>query len=373
MTVTGGDSSTSDDAFVVEMLRGTAREFLEANVRLEDVAADADASQRELHGRLWPEIAEMGWIGVGVPEELGGAGLGLAAEAVLHEECGRALFPGAFLTETALAAPALLTDEAGLSRLVGGEATFAVAWAEPGGPMALGDVAAVRCAAARGESGWTVNGTKTQVIDGDLADELIVVARDAQGPALFSVDCGAPGITREPCPSSDGTRRLTTIRLENVPAQLIASGEQALIAVARMRTRALLAIAYESLGLAERILADAVAYACAREQFGRPIGAFQAISVPLADRYVEVASARILAQWAVAAIAADDPHAGLAAEIAKTQCAEAARHTAEVASQVFGAIAFTWEHHLHRYLRRALFNERFEFTPRSTAAGWRAR
>ena len=105
MTIAGGDSVR---AMTPSSSRccGTPRvRFLEANVRLEDVAADADAEHRELHARRWSAIAEMGWIGVGVPEEFGGAGLGLAAEAILHEEFGRALYPGAFLSGTALAAP----------------------------------------------------------------------------------------------------------------------------------------------------------------------------------------------------------------------------------------------------------------------------
>jgi alkylation response protein AidB-like acyl-CoA dehydrogenase len=152
--------------------------------------------------------------------------------------------------------------------------------------------------------------------------------------------------------------------MQRVPARPITSGQEALSAITRMRIRALLAVAHESLGLAERILADSVNHACARVQFGRAIGAFQAISVPLADCYVEIATARALAQWAVTSVEAGDRHANLATEIAKTFCAEAAVHTAEVASQVFGAIAFTWEHHLHRYLRRALFNEQFEIAPR---------
>jgi alkylation response protein AidB-like acyl-CoA dehydrogenase len=231
-------------------------------------------------------------------------------------------------------------------------------------PVSLDNADSVTCAATPGEQTWSVTGVKTQIMDADLADEFIVVARDEYGPALLALEASAPGIRHEPCGGGDGTRRLWAIRMQQAAARHIASGEDALTAITRMRIRALLAVAHESLGLAERMLADAVSYARAREQFGRAIGAFQAISVPLADCYVEIATARALTQWAVTAVEIGDRHATVASETAKTQCAEAAVHTAEVASQVFGAIAFTWEHHLHRYLRRALFNEQFEIAPR---------
>jgi alkylation response protein AidB-like acyl-CoA dehydrogenase len=265
----------------------------------------------------WAELAELGWLGVSIPEELGGAGLGFLEEAVLFEELGRALYAGPYFATVGLALPALGDEQ--LARVASGDERWS---AEVDGLVP--DLAAVD---------WVVT------------------------------DGGAARAEGETLPTMDETR----------PLGRLANGERRPLAGSLDRPRALAALACEAVGIAQKALELGVQHAQDRQQFGRPIGVYQAVSHKLADTYVETELARSLAYWAAWCVAEDDEQAPVAAAAAKAFASEAAVAACERAIQVHGGIGFTWEHVLHRYYKRAQWIESFCGFPaaqRAEVAAW---
>lgn len=353
------------DLGVRDMLRETAAKVLAARVPREGVAARADAADVSLDRKLWSELASLGWTGLGLGESQGGADLSLADRSILFEELGRALADVPFFSGVALATPAARHDDVLAARICAGTSIVTLAWAETGSiSLTSGTVATT----AQGpDDAITLTGVKVRVPDLGVCDEAIVSARGADGIGLFLVRLDAPGVTCLPEPSIDGSRRSGTLELREVSATLLVEVERTAPIMARIAREGCVALSYEALGLAEGVLRDAAAYATNRYQFGKPIGSFQAVAGPLAERYVAIELARALVEWA--AVACDrDEDADVAVAAAKAACAEAAICTVEVAIQVAGAIGFTWEHHYHRFLRRALWIDQFEGTARTHRA-----
>ncbi|MCP2336427.1 acyl-CoA dehydrogenase family protein [Actinomadura rupiterrae] len=317
--------------------------------------ATRDGFDRELWRRM---AGELGLQGLAVPEEHGGSGFGVRELAVVFEEMGRVLYCGPFLATVGLALPALLaagaTDD--LPGIADGTTIATLAWTEDDRWAAP---PAMTCEDGR------LTGTKTYVLDGHTADLVLVTARtgtstgtgtdtgsgSGTGVALFAVDGDAPGLTRTPLPTLDQTRKLARLHFENVDALLISSDAEAVLARARDVAAALLAA--EQVGGAERALQMTVDYAKVREQFGRPIGSFQAVKHRCADMFVQVESAR--SAMLNAAAAADDSPGELpvAAALAKAFCSDAYFHVAGETIQLHGGIGFTWEHDAHLYFKRA--------------------
>jgi alkylation response protein AidB-like acyl-CoA dehydrogenase len=245
------------------------------------------------------ELRELGWLGVSVPEERGGGGLSFVDEAILFEEAGRALYSGPFLT-TAVVLPALREVD---------------------------------------ENAWSVE------VDGlvphlDTVDQVLredMTAVQAAGETLATVD---------------ETRPLG--KLVSPEHEVSLDGDFEVV-----RLRLLAALAVEAVGVAQKALELGVAYVSDREQFGKKIGTYQAVSHPLADTYVETELARSLAYWAAWCVAVDDQQAPVAVAAAKAQAAEAAVAACERSIQVHGGIGFTWEHVLHRYYKRAQWIDAF--------------
>jgi len=289
-----------------EQLRREARTFLADRYPFERVAelADSDAGWDEAS---WQELAGLGWIGVSVPEEAGGAGLGFLEEAVLFEELGRVLFPGPYFATVALALPELPAE---LQREV-----------------------------VEGKTRWSASLDGALVPDLALVDR-VLVARDGKLVAV-----AAEGETLD---TMDSTRRL---------GRLAGGGDGEEVgdasAIDRMRTRAFAALALEAVGMSQRALELAVEHAKTREQFGKPIGIYQAVSHRLADSYALTELARSLAYWAAWAVSEDDDEAPLAAAAAKAYAGDVAVTVCEYSIQAHGGIGFTWEHPLHRYYKRA--------------------
>jgi alkylation response protein AidB-like acyl-CoA dehydrogenase len=299
-----------------ELLRRQARSFLAERVSAERVAELAD-SEVGWDPDSWQALAELGWLGVSVAEEEGGAGLGFVEEAVLIEELGRALYPGPYLSTVALALPLLPSE--------------------------------LRREAAAGERRWSV------ALDGPLVPALASVDRVVAVRSGRLVAVPARG---ETVPTVDATRRFG--RLDDGEGEDLGPAE----ALEAARPRVLAALAVEAVGVAQRALELAVAHARERQQFGRPIGVYQAVSHRLADTYVDVELSRSLAYWAAWCVAAGDDQAPLAAAAAKSYATEAAVAACERSIQIHGGIGFTWEHVLHRYYKRALWLESFAGSPR---------
>ncbi|WP_329252679.1 acyl-CoA dehydrogenase family protein [Streptomyces canus] len=306
---------------------------------------------------LWRRMGtELGLQGLAVPEEYGGAGCGPVEVGVVMEEMGRALLCAPFLSSAVLATTTLLrcADEEARKRLLPGLAS-----GELVGTLALTedsarwDAAGVRLTARESDGRWLLTGHKTFVLDGATADVVLTVARTGDGIGVFWVDGDASGLTREPLPTMDPTRRQARLDYRDVPATRLRTHGDGWDLVSEVLDRAAVALAAEQVGVATRALDMAVEYAKVRHQFGRPIGSFQAVKHLLADVLLEVESARAAAHYALLASETEDPELPAVASLAKAFCSDACVQATEQNIQVHGGIGFTWEHPAHLYLKRA--------------------
>jgi len=342
-----------------DQLRAQARSFLEKHYppsRLAEIATSLDGWDRA----SWPELARLGWTGASIPEAQGGAGLGFVEEAIVFEELGRALYSGPYFSTIALALPALACAPDLLSKVASGALTATLASHEPGPFWPAANAGGAALEARRAGGRWLVRGKTGLVPDAGSVDAFVVLARGPDGIGLFLVQRHDTGPQLRVLDTVDASRRLARVTFADDEALLLAAPPAAAKIIARTRRRALAALALEAVGVASQALALGVEHAKSREQFGRPIGAYQAVSHKLADTYVETEMARSLAYWAAWCIAEDDGQAELAASAAKTYAAEAAVAACERAIQVHGGMGFTWDHPLHRYYKRALWIESFD-------------
>jgi alkylation response protein AidB-like acyl-CoA dehydrogenase len=348
-----------------EALRAAARAFLADTVSLERVGALADG-EPGWDPAVWPELAELGWLGLSVPEEAGGAGAGLLEESIVFEEAAAALLPSPLFGTVALALPAVVAagDAALVGEVVGGRRRLAFAWAERGGPVRLADAAAARLSATPAESsGWSLSGTKSWVPDLTWAQSAVVVGAAPDGPGLFLVDLAGHGVTVTPRETVDATRRLADLTLDGAPARLLVGGQRALEVLVQTRQRALVLAAAEAVGIATRMLTLARDHAATRQQFGRVIGTYQAISHRIADLYTSVELARSLLIWAGWTVDHGDPDAALAVSAVASKAASVAVSASETAIQVHGGIGMTWDAGIHRHYKRALALEVLDGPP----------
>jgi alkylation response protein AidB-like acyl-CoA dehydrogenase len=342
-----------------EMLREQAASFLTSKFPPERVVELAE-SDDPFDAASYREMAELGWIGLSVPEESGGAGFGFLEEAVLFEELGKALYPGPFFSTVGLALPALVKDSEALARVISGDAAATLAVAEPGGARSLADLEGLGTKAEGSNGSWSLTGEKILVPDLGSAELVVVVAAASDGPALYLVDRKDAEFSVGS--TTDSTRRLGTLNLSGTLAKLLAEGADARSLIDRIRLRALAALALEAVGVAQHALDLALNHAKERKQFDKPIGTYQAVSHQVADTYVDTELARSLAYWAAWCVAESDGQAPVATAAAKAAASEAAVKAAERSIQVHGGIGFTWEHILHRYYKRAQWIEAYEGT-----------
>jgi alkylation response protein AidB-like acyl-CoA dehydrogenase len=273
---------------------------------------------------------------------------------------GGALLVAPYFATVALAGQVLAAsgDEDAMARwlpgIADGSLTATVAVAEDSGSWDLGEIAA---SAQRAGGGWVVRGSKFFVIDGHVADLLLVVANAPDGPGVFAVERGAEGLQSARLDTLDLTRALASVTLHGTPAVRVGAGQDAAGWLSRGRDLVQAALAAEQLGGAARCLDLAVAYAKVREQFGRPIGSFQAIKHKCANLLLEVECGRSAVYHASEALAEGQPDAALAAALAYTYCSRAFTQAAKECIQIHGGIGCTWEHDAHLYLRRAKSSE----------------
>ncbi|TDC55617.1 acyl-CoA dehydrogenase [Actinomadura sp. KC345] len=340
-------------------LRAVVRRLAQEYSSESDVRAVMD-TERGFDPAAWERMAdELELIGLAVPEQYGGSGFGVAELTIVLEEMGAALFCAPYLSTVVLAAQALALagdDLAAeyLPRIVRGNTIATVALPDP---IAGRDPRRWPVAAERLHTGWRLSGRQEFVLDGHTADLIIFPASTPAGLSLFTVDADAPGLHRRPMPTLDRTRRQAVIELHDAPGRLLGEPGSAEHVLDRVLDTALIALAAEQVGGAQRCLDAAVAHAKHRHQFGRPIGSFQGIKHKCADMVIAVEFARSAALHA-AWCAVNDP-AGLreTASLAKATCSEAFVHVAEENIQVHGGMGFTWEHPAHLYYRRAKSSE----------------
>jgi alkylation response protein AidB-like acyl-CoA dehydrogenase len=322
--------------------------------RVRELMASADGSTPA----DWARVTELGWVGLATDEELGGAGYGNAERALLFEELGAALFPAPLLATGVLAVDVLgaLSStpprDALLATLLDGSsrATLVAMGDLLSGSSPVGDRRAVVAA-----DGFTLSGDGGLVLDGAGADTLIVVAEvtGQDGPGLFAVDGGGPGVTREAITLIDETRRVARVSFSAAPAERVDAGDEALDALRTTLDRARVALAAELVGAAQHCLDATVDYLQQRRQFGVPIGSFQALKHRCADMAMAVEEARQAVYLAADAIDEDDPAAATASAAGKLAAGEAFLHVAGETIQLHGGIGFTWDHEAHLYYKRA--------------------
>ncbi|MBW2229404.1 MAG: acyl-CoA/acyl-ACP dehydrogenase [Deltaproteobacteria bacterium] len=353
-----------------EELRSIARAFLEEHCGSEQVRK-AMESELGFDAALWQQIgAELGWTSVHIPESYGGLGLGYVELVALMEIMGEVLVCAPFFSSIALGANALI--EAGteaqqqehLPGIAGGATRATLAFA---GQSGRADADAIGVRARRDGDDYVLDGIHSFVLDGHSADLVIVAARaegstGGDGVSLFALPGGHAGLARRPLPTMDQTRRLAELTFSSarVPAAALMGEEGgAWPALSRTLQLACVALAAEQVGGAQRCLDSSVAYACEREQFGRPIGSFQAIKHKCADMMVEVESARSAAYYAGCVAAERSDELAACASLAKAYCSDAYFRCAADAIQIHGGVGFTWEYDCHLHLKRAKSSESF--------------
>jgi alkylation response protein AidB-like acyl-CoA dehydrogenase len=336
---------SGDQEAVRDAIRDVLREQA-AMERVRTVMATADG----FDAGLWTTAAELGWFGLAIPEAAGGAGYGLPEAMVLFVELGRTLAPGPWLG-TVVAAQALADRAPGsdvLRGLLHGQQRIAM----------------IDDPRDRLGTALTADGADDGVLDGGLATAFLLLgSRSAR-----LVEARRATVAARPC--IDPTRRLASVRFEHAPAEVLGDDAEAL------RRRAAVLAAAEAAGVAERTLEMSVAYAKVREQFGRPIGSFQAIKHRCADMAVRAEVARSAVTYAAVAMAEDLAEAPLAVHIAKSLATDAAIVNATDNVQNHGGIGYTWEAEPHLFLKRARLLEhvlgtRMEHLD-AIAAPWRA-
>ncbi len=337
-----------------QAIKSTAHDFLAARYKSERIRELA-GSENGFEQSDWDEMAELGWPGLALPEEWGGQGLGVVDLAVLFEEMGYALAPSPLLSTTlvGLALTHCASDdqrERYLRPLAVGEKRGAPALWDAGSP---GNPGAFAMEAKAGGDGVVLDGEKVLAPDAALADFFVVATSDGK---RHLVDSGADGVTVTAEPSIDLTRRLYSVRFEGVEVAAADTMPAEGADYFPVFFRICVAIAAESTGIAQRTMEMAVEYAKDRQQFGRPIGAYQAVSHRCAQMLLETENARSAVYGAAWAADAEPDSLPLAASMAKAYASDAGWRVPDASIQVHGGIGFTWEHDLHFFLKRGKAN-----------------
>src|ERR1700716_2949409 len=339
-----------------KQLRDEARKFLAEKCPPKAVRTVLDGKQT-YDRELWKGLADMGFLGVAIPEEFGGTGAGHLELCVIAEEMGRALAPVPFSSTVYLAAEAIqlagsdAQKSKWLSAMASGGAIGTLALFEGSGNPSP---QAINLSAANG----VLDGVKKPVPDGAIADFAIVAARTASTGretdiSLFLVDLASEGVETKPLTNLDPSRGQAEISFRNCKAEPLGPASEGWSILSRVLDRAAVLLAFEQVGGADRALEMGRDYALDRIAFGRPIGSFQAVKHMLADMYVSATLARsncYYGAWALSTNASELPEAAAAARISATQ---AFQHCAKNNIQVHGGMGFTWEFDCHMYYRRS--------------------
>jgi alkylation response protein AidB-like acyl-CoA dehydrogenase len=343
-----------------EELRRAVRRFLEDKSPSTEVRRLMETTEG-YDPAVWSQMAnQLGLQAITIPEEYGGAGFGYVELVVVLEEMGRSLVCAPYFSTVALAANALLAsgDKAAqaeyLPGIASGETVATLAFTEETGRW---DLEGVTLPASRRGDSWSLDGTKSYVLDGHRANLVLVAARTEGGLSLFAVAGDADGLERTPLATMDQTRKQARLGFSGVSARLVGSEGGAGPVMSKTLDLAAVALAAEQVGGAQRVLEMSVEYAKSRIQFGRPIGSFQAIKHKCADMLLEIESAKSAAYYAGWAAAEDNDELPVTACLAKAYCSEAYFHAAAENIQIHGGIGFTWEHDAHLYFKRAKSSE----------------
>jgi alkylation response protein AidB-like acyl-CoA dehydrogenase len=337
------------------LLKNAARSFLDEHAKAATVRQLWDDPRGESES-LWKDMAQLGWLGLSLPEAHGGSGLGMVETAIVLDEIGRAALPTPYWP-TVLAATAI--EQSGtdaqkkrwLPAVATGDARASIAFLDNDLDWSPDSIAT---SAEPASDGWRLNGFKRWVPWAHVANVLLVPARAPQGLTIFLVDPTAAGLTLSPVQGMDFGTRWTHVTLANVRAtETLGAPGTATAQLEALLRRGAIGAAAEMLGAARRCLDMAVGYAKVREQFGQPIGSFQAIRHKCSDMLLETENSHAAVYYAAWALDAGAEDGATAASIAKAYVGDASRKVCGDAIQVHGGIGFTWEYDLHMYFKRA--------------------
>jgi alkylation response protein AidB-like acyl-CoA dehydrogenase len=348
-----------------KLFRDASRKFLEAECPTTFVRTfmEHEAAQDPA---FWKKLAELGWIGMLIPEAYGGVDGTLTDMIVVAEEMGRSVMPGPFYATAVTGATLLVLagteDQKNdyLPKVAEGEHLLTLAVRESDGAF---ESRSIQTVAEPGQGLFTLRGEKRFVPDAHVADTVIVAARTTRGSApdrgisLFLVDSKSEGLRVEQMASVDRSRRICRVLMDNVVVEesnLLGEIDQAWPPIERATEVTHVPCCCELVGLAEKTLEMVVEYLKVRVQFDRPIGLFQALQHRCADLMVGIELGKSLAYYACYATEKNLPDAPVALAMAQAYCSEMARHTVSDGIQLFGGIGFTWEHDIHLYQRRAI-------------------
>ena len=351
-----------------ELLRDASRKFLDAEcpttfVRkmMEDDSAHAT--------ELWKKAAELGWMGILIPEEHGGIGGSFLDLVVVMEEMGKSLMPGPFFATVLLGSTAIIaggSDEQKASilpKVSAGELLMTLAQAEKSGRY---DAGGIHMEATAKDGDFTLSGEKLFVPDAHVADHIVVAARTSangspeQGITLFLVDAKSPGVEITQLKTVDMTRRQCHVAFTDVgvaSSHVIGEVDKGWPILKRVLDQATAGLCTEMVGTGQQALDMAVEYAKERVQFGKPIGSFQAVKHKCVDMMVQVENARSLTYYAAWTVDENVDEADQAVPMAKAYCSDMCKTVTSEAIQVHGGIGFTWEHDMHLFYRRGLASE----------------
>jgi alkylation response protein AidB-like acyl-CoA dehydrogenase len=337
-------------------LQVTARRFFEKYSDEGAVRATMETADG-FDRHVWDLMAnQLGLQGLLIPERFGGAEFTFTGMQMVLSEMGRALVCAPFLPSAVMAVEALLgsADEQACAEFLPGIADGSmIATLAATDRLGRWDSTADDVRAEKRGEVWQLRGRRSFVLAGDTADVVLVAATTELGPSLFAVSKDAVGMTTTRLETLDMTRPLANLEFDGVAARLVGTDGGAEPYIRRALTAGLAGLAAEQAGAARRVMEMSVEYAKVREQFGRPIGSFQAIKHKCADMLLEVESSTSAAHAAGQAIDDGSDEGALLASLAKAYCSEAFCHVAAENIQVHGGIGFTWEHSAHLYFRRA--------------------
>lgn len=347
------------------MLRQSARALLEKECS-STVVRRLMEDERGFDAALWKQMAELGWLGLAIPEEYGGGGLSYVDLVLVMEEMGRVVLPSPFIW-TVMVAEAI--KRAGsdnqkstfLPKISSGELIATIAYLEP---SAVWHADGIAMAARKDGAGYMLDGIKLFVNDAHIADRILVAARTGEtgnhGITLFALEGNRPGIAVTRLTTMDQTRKLGEVRFTGVKADAsdvvgeVGGGWKVLSEVV---DRGKVMLAGEMMGGAQKVLDLTVDYAKVRVQFGRPIGSFQAVQHKCANMMIDVEGAKSAAYYASWAVSNEVAEAPLAAALAKAAASDAFRRVSAEGIQLHGGIGFTWDHDMHLYFKRAKSSE----------------
>ena len=343
-----------------KMLSKTANEFIRERAPAARIRAFRDSNDEVGFSRdLWNEMAELGWLGLQIPEEYDGLGLGFFDLCVVLEQSGRELMPEPFVSTLLLGTQTLLLGgteaqkTALLPGIAAGEMLIALGYDEPG---SYGDPSKVATIARKSASGFELSGEKIQVLDGHLADRIVVSAATSDtGYTLFIVDPAHAGVTITRQSRIDGLNA-AIVRLDGVSVQhddIVGELDAGATLLEAVFDRAAIGLSAQMLGASEQAFADTIEYIKEREQFGVPIGSFQALQHRAVSVYTEIALTRSVILAASRAIDEAPDDVPRLASLAKAMASETFMHAAKEAIQMHGGIGVTDEHDIGFYMKRA--------------------